>query len=333
MNRILSYIYYLLVEFRFFLYKYNILKSYQFNIPIISIGNIMVGGTGKTPMVSWIVAELEKNDKKICVISRGYKRQKQNMAIVDGDTNKKTYTSNQIGDEPLLLLNKHPNIKMVIGNNKIQSINTAINTLDIDIIVIDDGFQSLYIKSDFDIVMINSDSTQSDYKIIPLGYARESYKHLNRADCIVVNQNNHDSQFNKQIIEGHGGRANVFYANKKYVLKYENKKHVDDLSRLGSLIAICGIANPNSFLEALDSQNISIKAKHIYSDHYNYTEHDMKNIYQSMKNNNINTIITTSKDYNKIAAINIANKDIVVLDMNFDIEHSNKLISMMENLI
>ena len=334
MIRFISYIYCLLMHCRATLYRYQILKTHKFDVPIVSIGNIVMGGTGKTPMVSWLINQCKKNNIETCIITRGYKRKNKEMFVLDGNnTTNQPYNSKQIGDEPLLLLNRHPNIKMVIHNNKIQSIKAAIEKLNVDIIILDDGFQSIYVQRDLDIVMMNSDTSKKDLQIIPRGKSRESYKQLKRADFIVINNND--------LLESDEGVINkinnlnipTICAQKQYAIKDENNKIISTINDLGELVAICGIGHPHSFLNALKQQNLKIKKQLIYRDHYQYTQRDVRRIYNIMHELQINTIITTSKDYYKLQSLNHENKKIIILDMELKINNAKGLIRAIKKII
>ena len=336
MKYFLGLIYHIIVEIRLLLYEYGFFKSHKFpDCLIISIGNIVIGGTNKTPAVSWLINELDLINKKPCVITRGYNRQQKDMVIVDSQNSADEYTASQIGDEPLSLLHKHPNVSMVVGNNKVKAIEIAINKLDVDIIIMDDGFQSVYVERDIDIVMINAESDYNDYKMIPRGRGRESYKNLARANFIVVNNNHKRSAFVKNVIDvvcvNHSVKK--MFSKKSYIMKEENSIIISNKKIGGAGMAVCGIANPQSFLNALNKNNIHVDAQLIYCDHHNYTKHDMQNIYQLMLDKNINTIITTSKDYYKIKSLNVENKKIVVLDMVLNINNNKVLLSEISSLL
>ena len=306
----ISLIYQLIVELRNLLYDFKILKTYIFPIPIISIGNIVMGGTGKTPMSLWLFNQLILKKKKPCIISRGYNRQSTNLVIIDGYDEK--WTIRDIGDEPLMMLNKNKNLKMVICRNKIKGIQSAINSLDIDIIILDDGFQSRYIYKDLDIVMMKQ---QKNY-LFPAGCLRESISNLKRADIIIENNIISNEAIKKLCINNN---IQIIHTKPTFQLideKYQIIKQYDDLN----MIAVCGIGDPNSFLQAIYNYNINIQEKHIVADHYNYQSKDMNDIYTKMKNKNCNAIITTWKDYYKINDLNLKNKKIIILDMNLKIK-------------
>lgn len=306
----ISLIYQLIIELRNLLYDLKILKIHEFPIPIISIGNIVMGGTGKTPMSLWLFNQLVLQNKKPCIISRGYNRKSKELIIMNGYD--KQLTSGDIGDEPLMMLNKNKNLKMVICNNKIKGIQSAINKLDIDIIILDDGFQSRYVHRNLDIVMMKN---QTNY-LFPAGYLRESISNLKRAHIIIENNIISNEVIKKLCINSN---IKTIKAKPKFELVDEYNQVINQYNHFNT-IAVCGIGDPNSFLKAVSNYNINIREKYIVSDHYNYESKDMSDIYTKMKNKNCNAIITTWKDYHKIHSLNFKNKKIIILDMNLKIE-------------
>jgi len=297
-----------LAKLRLKLYEYNFFKTYSFNIPVISIGNISMGGTGKTPMVAWIVDQLLFLNKKPCVITRGYNR-KSNKMIMINNNKYNHYTLDEVGDEPFYLLKEYPNISMVVGNNKMAAINLAINKLDIDVIVLDDGFQSLYIKRDLDVVMINI----NDCNIIN----RENFSALNRADVVIFKPCDRSlGDYYKKLNKMNNKKILKMVA--KALFSIEDGHNVNNIKKIGATVAVCGIGDSASFKKSLINNNIMIGEFLSYGDHHNYTIDDMKFIYNKMKESNCQTIITTTKDFYKLNALNKKNKKIVVLKMKFD---------------
>ena len=321
-----SLIYSSAISLRSLLYKYKILKSYDFNIPIISIGNITMGGTGKTPMTMWLFNELVKINKNPCIITRGYNRKSKKYIIIDKRNTK--YTSQEIGDEPLMILNRNQDIQMVVGNNKIKAIKMAIKNLNIDTIILDDGFQSQYINRDFDIVMINTKEDQKNYNLLPMGNAREPIKNINRANVVIANKGNIDSHIQNICTDNN---INIIPAQNIFSIMDSNSKIIDNFKAIRG-IAVCGIADSKSFLNTLNNYQIDIPVQFIKKDHYNYKRDDLSKIYMIMEKNNCNTIITTWKDYYKIDYLNINKKKIIILNMEINFM-DNKLLSMIQKTI
>ncbi len=321
-----SILYQLVMSFRTLLYKLKILRTQSFDIPIISIGNITLGGTGKTPMAIWLFNYLQSKKKKPCIITRGYGRKSNELIVVDN--NSINYRADEIGDEPLMMLKNNKNIKIVIYNDKIKAIEHAIDMLDIDIIILDDGFQSLYIKKDLDVIMINAKAPTSEYNLLPVGRGRESIKSLTRADVIIANYGDINTKIADFCASNH---IKIYPADCHVQPVDENKKIIvarDDLRCL----AICGIAGPSSFLSTVKEYKMNIHAKLVFPDHHRYTSNDMNHIYELMETKNCNTIITTWKDYYKINPLNIKNKKIIILDMKLNI-NNQYFLSMINDII
>ena len=312
--RILTFILHLLSKLRLLLYRYKILKTHSFDVPIISVGNIEHGGTGKTPMIAWLIKELQLKNKKICVVTRGYGRNNSETIVINHD---KQYIVDEIGDEPYALLKEFPNMPMVISNNKIEAINVIINNQKPDIILLDDGFQSIYIKRDLDIVMVNQK------KINPI-QTREPLSQLKRADLVICKPDLYDNTDSFLEINSVNNmwkiyceKNNIPYIHTSTAFSVWDKSNMIDTTSLGPVIAVCGIANPKSFISALKFEKITVKKNIIYKDHYNYSDDDLEHIYRIMKNLDCKSVITTTKDYYKLMALNNSDVKIIKLKMEF----------------
>ena len=301
--KIIQFIFYVVAEIRIKLFQNKILKTHTFEIPIISIGNIAMGGTGKTPMTSWLVEYLQSIGKKPCIVTRGYNRVNNKMIIVNPGE-KKSYSVQDLGDEPFSLWKKHLDISMVVGKNKIKAIDSVVKLLDCDVVILDDGFQSLYIKRDLDIVMINAQQ--------PTSFMREKVSSLKRSDIVVFKNFEVKSSPIPQITSTIKQWGGLQFITKNIVScnLLENFQ--------GSLFAVCGIADPSSFMGSLEKNKISINGFLHYGDHHNYSNIDIKNIIQQMKAKNSSAIITTSKDYYKLEKIKKHDIKIFVLDYKIE---------------
>ena len=162
------------------LYKLGILSSYKFTTPIISIGNITVGGTGKTPTVIFLSKLLTKHNISHAIVSRGYKKSSAGMIVLTKE-NIKNIAPHQCGDEPYMMAKKLETIPIVVNTNKSNAIKYVIKTINPQLILLDDGFQSLKIFRDLDIVLINSICTKQNFSLLPWGQLREPLKNIHRA--------------------------------------------------------------------------------------------------------------------------------------------------------
>tara|TARA_B100000674_G_scaffold195824_1_gene159543 strand:+ start:835 stop:1827 length:993 start_codon:yes stop_codon:yes gene_type:complete len=305
------------------LYQLNIISKQSFDIPIVSIGNISMGGTGKTPMVAWVCQKLMSSNIRPCIITRGYKRKSSDMIIVHPNKKNK-YIVDDVGDEPFDLLKKLPGISMVIHKNKSEAIKNAISVLDVDVIILDDGFQSLYINRDIDIALLNHKNKNV--------LNREPYTSLNRADVIIFNDSKNLSKFKSFINQKiDGNKALQLTMKKNPFINLKNKPKAP-------LLAVSGIANSDSFYTSLMDQKIKV-VKHLqYKDHHNYSKKDMNKIYQFIEKMECKGIITTSKDYYKLKKLNVKNVKIYRLDIdlipvNDDAIAANELINKIKKIV
>jgi tetraacyldisaccharide 4'-kinase len=175
--------------------------------------------------------------------------------------------------------------------------------------------------------MINTKEENNQYHLFPLGNAREPISSIKRANAVIANLDSMSSDINNVCINNN---INRFHVDKIFALVGENGGVIDDFTNLCG-IAVCGIAKPESFLKALNDYKINVSTQFIVKDHYHYTERDINQIYQSMGENNCNTIITTWKDYYKIYPLNIKNQKIIILDVKLEIK-DNALLSMIDEV-
>ena len=174
-----------LIKARCLGYQMNFFKKHVFDTPIISIGNIAVGGTGKTPMVVYFSQLLTKQKIKHAIVSRGYKKTALGTIVVQ-DYNKRVVNDPMFaGDEPVMLTYKLTNIPIIVDSNKARAIATTIKRFNPEIILLDDGFQSLYIDKKKDCVLIDSSLSIQEYQLMPKGRLREPLLALRRSDFVV----------------------------------------------------------------------------------------------------------------------------------------------------
>ena len=282
-------------------------------------------------MVSWLIQEMLEIGKTPCIITRGYNRQSKKDIIIDQN---KKYTVNEIGDEPWQLLNIYPNIEMIVSNNKINAINIASNNNKIDVVILDDGFQSLYIKRDLDIVMINQKSLVNNFYMFPYGDARENQRALNRADCVIYTKgsvyNNIKNDKNLIIWECKKNNIPEFEALESYFLDDSSGEKILNNK---NMISICGIGDAESFVIALDLMKVNRIKDIKYNDHFIYTINEGHILLKEIQSFGCDSIITTEKDYEKIRLLKLKNINIIILKMNFVIKEKNELMTLIKNKI
>ena len=284
-NSILSIILY---PFSIIYYLVSIIKqktsiTRKFNIPIICVGNIYIGGTGKTSTAIEI-AKILNRFKKICFLTKGYGRE-NNSDIYLNETNIPNLNIHDTGDEPLLL-NKFGHV--YISNNRVRAINKIIK-LGYDAIILDDGFQDFRIHKDLNIICFDAINWLGNNNLIPSGPLREPLTSIKKADFVILK--GEKNQIIEKEIQKISTKINIIYSEDKI----ENIKNL--LNK--NFIAFTGIGNPNSFFSTLNKSNIKIIKQIIYPDHYQFTQKNYENLFLEAEKNNCE-LITTEKDYVRI---------------------------------
>jgi tetraacyldisaccharide 4'-kinase len=310
----ISIIYFVITQIRNILFDIGVLKSFRTKTKVISVGNIIVGGAGKTPLTKFIVNELIGLGFRIAIVGRGYGRKStENIILFQIDKEKnKTIKADEHGDE-MIELYLTTKADIFIGNKKYIMALEADELELYDYIIIDDGFQHRKIQRDKNIVIID-DNTLSNNSLLPLGRLREPYSSLKRADAIVMRKtiDNDKSGFIDNILYAKYQNnlksiksLNIPNFDLNYLMgdvrNYNLKKfYINDISNK-SLNIITAIANPNVLISSLGSLKLKIINKFIFKDHYNFTENDILEI---LNKSNIDDIfLTTEKDYVKIKSI------------------------------
>ena len=274
----LSIIYYLISVIR-----KKISIPQKFNIPIICVGNIYIGGTGKTSAAIEIIKILNKS-KKICFLTKGYGR-KSKKDIYLNELNISNQNTIDTGDEALLL-NKYGDV--YISNNRAKAINTIIK-LGYDAIILDDGFQDYLIFKNLNILCFDSKNWIGNNNLIPSGPLREPLKAIKEANFIVIK--GEKNQIIENEIKKLSPNIEIIYA--------ENRIENNETLKNKNFIAFTGIGNPYSFFNTLLNNNIKIIKQIIYPDHFQFTQKNYKVLFQEAENNNCN-LITTEKDWVRI---------------------------------
>jgi tetraacyldisaccharide 4'-kinase len=274
----LSIIYYLISVIR-----KKISIPQKFNIPIICVGNIYIGGTGKTSAAIEIIKILNKS-KKICFLTKGYGR-KSKKDIYLNELNISNQNTVDTGDEALLL-NKYGDV--YISNNRAKAINTIIK-LGYDAIILDDGFQDHLIFKNLNILCFDSKNWIGNNNLIPSGPLREPLTSIKEANFIIIK--GEKNQIIENEIKKLSPNIEIIYA--------ENRIENNETLKNKNFIAFTGIGNPYSFFNTLLNNNIKIIKQIIYPDHFQFTEKNYKVLFQEAENNNCN-LITTEKDWVRI---------------------------------
>ncbi|MED5474595.1 MAG: tetraacyldisaccharide 4'-kinase [Candidatus Neomarinimicrobiota bacterium] len=327
----LAFIYKFIIEVRFFLYNNNFNKITEFKTPIISVGNITVGGTGKTPMVHFLAKELINQYHKIAILSRGYGRKSSGYKVVsDGVSTLSNHLDS--GDEPFLLSKLLKNCIVVVDENRIRGIKNIQNQFNPDLIILDDGFQQLSIKKNVDIVLINASKEFSELKLLPFGVGREPIGYLERANFLIFTK---AKEFEIPIWESKLNFKNNLYCTdyRSKVVAYNNGyfKSIDILPK--SIFAFCGIADPNSFKSILKEKNIFPSSIKIFKDHQSYSKKSLRLLSKEILDCKTENIITTEKDLVKLPDYFTDNYNVYVIRIEHIFEDKELFLQQLKSLI
>ena len=284
----------LVTSIRNFIYNIGVIKSHQFNLPIISVGNLVLGGSGKTPTIEYLIRLLSKN-YKIAVLSRGYGRKSNGFIIADSNSD-----TNLIGDEPMQYYRKFKNIIVSVDSNRVRGINKLIKlNSKPEIILLDDAYQHRRVKPGMSILLTKFNDLYSDDNIFPLGNLRESKSNANRADIIIVTKcdKNISKDQKRHIIQklNIGDNQKIYFSSIKYSKMLYDKESSKLLSEFKNIkfTLVTGIANSSHMVNYLKDNDFNFN--HLsFKDHHNYSDSDISNI------NNNEIVITTEKDYVKL---------------------------------
>ena len=279
-----------ITNIRNFLFDKGILKSFVFDIPIIAVGNLSVGGTGKTPQIEYLIRLL--SDKyKVATLSRGYKRKSEGFILANETSNAET-----LGDEPFQFYKKFPQIQVAVDANRKNGIEQLLSQHNKpEIILLDDAFQHRKVKAGFYILLTSYNDLFSEDFMLPTGNLRENRSGAKRANLIIVTKCPPTlSDVEQNAIRNKIGLdKDIFITYISYddkVYSDENELQVSEIKKLDKIV-IAGIANPEPFYTFL---NAKINNTITFADHHNFSDADIKQIKNKA---NENLIITTEKDF------------------------------------
>nr|WP_294928943.1 tetraacyldisaccharide 4'-kinase [uncultured Flavobacterium sp.] len=281
-----------ITSIRNFLFDKGILKSTSFDIPVIAVGNLSVGGTGKTPQIEYLIRLL--SDKyKIATLSRGYKRKSEGFVLADSTSNAEI-----LGDEPFQFYQKFPNIQVAVDANRTSGITQLLSQIEKpEVILLDDAYQHRKVKAGFYILLTAFDDLYADDFMLPTGNLRESRSGANRANIVVVTKcpNNLSDEKQEEIrlklkLSPSQQIYFTFINYDDFVYGENEKVGVAEIKKEAKLL-LAGIAKPKPFFDFLKSEKDECLT---FPDHHHFSETDLNEIQNKAQDKKI---ITTEKDY------------------------------------
>jgi tetraacyldisaccharide 4'-kinase len=297
-------------------YAGGVMPRYQAQVPVVSIGNLTVGGTGKTPVAIDLAKKFVSAGYRPVVLSRGYKRKSVEPYVIVSDGKAVRATCEDAGDEPYLIALSASGAAVVVGAHRAETAEIAISELGCNLIILDDGFQHLKVKRDIDIVLIDYNDDISNDLLLPAGRLREPLAALARASSIVITKVPHEPDHQKlertsQIIHKYNPLASIglLRFNADALVTFDT--HDPSGSRLATQagltsaprrpLAFCGLARPERFFQELESNNIVPAQTLAFPDHHWYSPSDGSKLNDLARKTKADAFVTTEKDIVKFA--------------------------------
>ena len=348
------------VRLREAFYKNSILKPKKLPCFVISIGNLTVGGTGKTPMTIYTAKLVKSLGYKVAIISRGYKGEAEKTGGIVSNGHTILMEPEKAGDEPFMMASKLKDIPVVVGQNRFEAGCLAIEAFDPDVIVLDDAFQHLNLERDIDIVLLDCGHPFGNNYLLPRGILREPISALKRGDAFVLTRSDSAPDYIRQAatdeIENLApgkpvfrsfhvpnlykpppcpppSRGRVWEGGKKgnsYTIELQS--FAPDLLHERRVVAFSGLAGNNDFRRTVESLKCNLIDFFGFPDHHKYTEMDLQTIIQSSINGQAEFILTTEKDYVRIFGKTSWPVELVIIGIELSLgDDENAFVDFIKN--
>ena len=311
-------------------YQKGLLSSRKLSIPVISIGNLAVGGTGKTPTTIYLAQLFQSKGKRVGILSRGYKGTASGPINVVSDGEKILLNPEEAGDEPFLIAQKLPQTIVLTGKDRGLVGEFAQKHFSIEAAFLDDGFQHLKLKRDLNILILDGQNPLGNGYLLPRGGLREPPEGIQRADLILITHGGNNQEKIKKIINRFSLNTPVFFADYSPVelehLNSQEKLPLDYL-RGKDVIALAGVAQPAYFVSLLTKMGAKIKETLFFPDHHFYHPRDLLGVNKNL------ILATTEKDAVKLKRFFLPNLDIFVLKVEFSIKNNEKFYDTLKKYL
>jgi tetraacyldisaccharide 4'-kinase len=318
--QVLSYLFSGIAQLRFWLYRQRILHDQPLGCLVVVVGNLTVGGTGKTPVVEKFARALHEQGRKVAILSRGYKSKappfwkkwwfsithtEEPPPRIVSDGERVLLDSEQAGDEPYMLARNLPGVIVLVDKNRVKAGAFAIKKFGCDTLILDDGFQYLPLKGRLNLLLVDKTNPFGNGHLLPRGILREPIKHLKRASYVFLTKSNgqRDAEL-EALIQKHNPGVDVIECahRPQYLHRFgvpsnqtEGRQPLTWLKGR-KVVAFSGIATPESFEKFLRDLGAKLMARERYLDHYRYQEEDIAVLFEIAKREGAECLVTTEKD-------------------------------------
>ncbi len=318
-------IYYTVIRIRNLFFDNNIFKSCQVNAKVISVGNLTVGGSGKTPMVIYLSQLLKKEGRNVGVLSRGYGRKSKGYVLVSKGQD--ILTSVDVCGDEIYQTVLQCSVSAAVSEKRVIGAEKLINDTGVDTIVLDDAFQHRWIQRDVNLILFEQkflhDKKLSSRSLLPTGIMRETFDSVKRADAVIINRKFSGRQEVPEELKKYFRDKRIFFAHYKTIefedIKKKEAYGLKDFEGQKSLV-VSGIANPFSFINALKQTNVDTQNQIIFRDHKHYTLKEVQRIRKEFYSTNSHSVVTTEKDAVKLSKYSKELDDIDIYFLKIEIE-------------
>jgi tetraacyldisaccharide 4'-kinase len=321
LGRPLGPVYGTVMKIRALFYRHGLFKVHHMGVPVISVGNLVLGGTGKSPMVRHLARLLQSSGFSPAVISRGYGGTASEAVNIVSDGRSLLLSAVQAGDEPFMLAKSLPGVPVLTGSKRRLPAARAEKEQKANCLVLDDAFQHMAVGRDINIVLFDSTALTGNGRIFPAGPLREPPSALRRADCFVLtgttDTNEEQALLLATRLRERFPEKQVFLARRKQYQLYSETGKVISCEDLPPASAFCGIAHPERFEQSLKEIGIPLKLFTALPDHSTYTQNNLQKICEQAGEAGAEVLITTEKDIVKAGELK---SSLPVLTARFEVD-------------
>lgn len=331
----LSLLYGAITRTRLSLYRRGTFHTTKLERPVISIGNITTGGTGKTPLVEWVSRKLASKGKKVCILTRGYGRKDPHLQVIVSDGYGVLASPSEAGDEPYLLATSLTGQAAVISSaDRIAAGHEAIKDFGTDCFVLDDGFQHLRLARDLNIVTIDATNPWGGGTLLPYGRLREKPEGLRRADCVVITRCDQVKDLDplRDDLTKLTDNRPIFSSQMRTSRVSSLKNGPATLAPPARVAAFSAIGNPSSFVEHLGRSGFEIALSTSFPDHHVYSQDEIDSITRSAQDAGATALITTAKDAVKLRQMSFSFPS-YVLEIEISIDNSEAFTQLITDIL
>jgi tetraacyldisaccharide 4'-kinase len=324
---------------RLMLYQTGVLPVHKINAPVISVGNITTGGTGKTPLVEWIARVVAREGRRCCILTRGYGRANPRARVIVSDGERILADARAGGDEPRLLAERLKGVAAIISDaDRVEAARWALAALGSEVFILDDGFQHLRVRRDLNIVTVDATNPWGGAGMLPRGRLREPLRGLARADLIVLTraEQAQDLSSLKKEAERLSGNRPVILARTRTSGTRSLAGADDDLSGNRFLstpvAAFCAIGNPQSFFAHLRNEGYTLRHTRAFPDHHVYTQREVDAIEREAEALGARALLVTAKDAVKLHSMRFT-LPCYALEVEMEFDDESRLLDLIRGAI